>query len=280
MFCSRFNIYDVAILGDCFLLDGHSSQFSSIMFPPNLTLDKRDNLPQLIDQLGLKFGVEVGVSVGEFSHHLLKNSHLDILYGVDAWSTDEIETRSALKKVDKKQSKFDEHYEIAQKTLGIFGGRSKLIRALSWEGAKQFADGCLDFIYIDASHRFSGVALDLINWWPKLRVGGIFAGHDYWYRYRYEVVNAVNGFVTEMEQYLNVTPNDRHHPIYPPTWWLVKSPMSKTEFFAGLPECVAKLRDVQQHLAKRKIRIALPYNANAVVEVTNNAEAMVCEDVG
>jgi len=36
-----------------------------------------------------------------------------------------------------------------------------------------------DFIYVDARHDFKGVTLDLELYWPKLKVGGIIAGHDY-----------------------------------------------------------------------------------------------------
>lgn len=37
----------------------------------------------------------------------------------------------------------------------------------------------LDYIYVDARHDYCGVKEDLNNFWPKLRTGGIFAGHDY-----------------------------------------------------------------------------------------------------
>ena len=43
-----------------------------------------------------------------------------------------------------------------------------------------FADGSFDFIYVDARHDYRGVAVDIAEWWPKLRPGGIFAGHDYY----------------------------------------------------------------------------------------------------
>lgn len=32
---------------------------------------------------------------------------------------------------------------------------------------------------MDARHDYKGVAQDLCMWWPKLRRGGVMAGHDY-----------------------------------------------------------------------------------------------------
>ena len=61
----------------------------------------------------------------------------------------------------------------------------------SVEASKLFKDGSLDFIYIDASHSFVNVVFDLWAWYPKLRWGGLIAGHDYDFP---EVKAAVDGF--------------------------------------------------------------------------------------
>merc|ERR1712061_735008 len=45
--------------------------------------------------------------------------------------------------------------------------------------AQQFLDGSLDFVYLDARHDRQGVLEDLSAYWPKLRAGGVIAGHDY-----------------------------------------------------------------------------------------------------
>lgn len=49
----------------------------------------------------------------------------------------------------------------------------------SVRAAKLFADGCLDFVFLDAAHDFVNVTEDLHAWWPKIRPGGLLAGHDY-----------------------------------------------------------------------------------------------------
>lgn len=40
-------------------------------------------------------------------------------------------------------------------------------------------DGSVDLVYVDARHDYCGVLADVRGWWPKLRPGGIMAGHDY-----------------------------------------------------------------------------------------------------
>lgn len=53
------------------------------------------------------------------------------------------------------------------------------IRKSSIEASKQFEDLSLDFVFIDASHDYNSVKQDLECWYPKVKPGGWFAGHDY-----------------------------------------------------------------------------------------------------
>merc|ERR1711879_218314 len=52
-------------------------------------------------------------------------------------------------------------------------------RGNSTECARKFEDASLDFVYLDARHDRQSVLLDLQTYWPKIRIGGVFAGHDY-----------------------------------------------------------------------------------------------------
>jgi predicted O-methyltransferase YrrM len=52
-------------------------------------------------------------------------------------------------------------------------------RRTSAEAASELRDDSLDFVFVDAEHTHDAVTRDLAAWWPKVRPGGLLAGHDY-----------------------------------------------------------------------------------------------------
>ena len=48
----------------------------------------------------------------------------------------------------------------------------------SKDAANELADNSFDFVFVDADHSMKSVLADLDNYWPKVRSGGIIAGHD------------------------------------------------------------------------------------------------------
>ena len=53
-----------------------------------------------------------------------------------------------------------------------------LIEEPSQQGSFHFDDGSLDIVFIDAGHGYEDVCTDIKFWLPKIRKGGIIAGHD------------------------------------------------------------------------------------------------------
>ena len=70
-------------------------------------------------------------------------------------------------------------YQETLRRLRPYAGRVRVLRAFNHEAAWQFPERYFDFIYIDANHSYHAVRDDLTLWYPKLRPGGLFAGHDY-----------------------------------------------------------------------------------------------------
>jgi hypothetical protein len=125
-------------------------------------------------------GVEVGVLKGLVSFMLLREFPTLDLWGVDpylVWPKDVYQTK-CMGHWDQKQ--WDEVYEtVLAKAAEEFGDRFKLLRTVSLAASQSFEDGFFDFVFIDGNHGYEWVSSDIAAWWPKVRGGGLFAGHDY-----------------------------------------------------------------------------------------------------
>ncbi len=141
--------------------------------PIEIPNTNRETLARLFYLLGLTKGVELGVERGKYSEVLLRENPLLQLTCVDAWQA----YRGYRDHVD--NVKLQRFYEEAQQRLAPFAERTRFIREFSVDAAAQIPDRSLDFVYIDAAHDFANVAADLRAWSPKVRIGGIVAGHDY-----------------------------------------------------------------------------------------------------
>lgn len=88
----------------------------------------------------------------------------------------------------------------------------RTLRMPSVSAARLFADGCLDFVFIDADHSCEAVQADIAAWRPKLKAGGILAGHD-WNTYGsvQQAVTAMLGrnFTVEGNCWIHETGNQR-----------------------------------------------------------------------
>jgi hypothetical protein len=75
----------------------------------------------------------------------------------------------------------------------------------SWEAAALYEDASLDFCFIDANHTYDCVSRDIDAWLPKVKKGGIFAGHDYVEWPSFGVMRAVNERFQRFEVWPGVT---------------------------------------------------------------------------
>lgn len=77
------------------------------------------------------------------------------------------------------EDQFENLYETFLNNIEPVKHQIKPVKALSWDGADHYADESLDFIFIDAAHDYESVKKDINAWFPKLKNGGVIAGHDY-----------------------------------------------------------------------------------------------------
>lgn len=59
------------------------------------------------------------------------------------------------------------------------GGRVLKIKAPSLLAVTAIPDASLDLVYLDGNHAYDQIVADLEAWAPKVKPGGILAGHDY-----------------------------------------------------------------------------------------------------
>jgi len=70
-------------------------------------------------------------------------------------------------------------YSEFLKNIKPLNGIITPIKSTSLEAAKLVPDSSLDFCFIDASHDYDNVIADIKAWFPKVKLGGVIAGHDY-----------------------------------------------------------------------------------------------------
>jgi len=145
-------------------------------------------------------GAEVGVQYGVFSERIAEHYTGKILC-VDLWGNKPI-------------------YEECQQRLNK--PNFEMIRMPSLTAASMITDGILDFVYIDANHFYEHVKADIAAWYPKVRSGGIFAGHDYCVFKDIEVIPAVDEWAAANGYTINLTTEDFFEGNPFPTWWVVK----------------------------------------------------------
>jgi hypothetical protein len=136
----------------------------------------REDLPNLLNEAGLfGYGAEIGVLTGYLSANFLEKWKGEKLYMIDAWrifrnpyDPNNIGNKYPLGDLSET---FNRVYK--------YGSRATILRDFSLEASKIFKNEFFDFIYLDASHDYKSVCDDLDAWYPKIKAGGYFMGHDY-----------------------------------------------------------------------------------------------------
>ncbi len=145
-----------------------------------------------------KYCAEIGVFRGYFSKMILEKNPL-YLYLIDPFRVNEEKYKSGLT-----TSYSDREDWLLVKKRFQDDKRVVVLRDYSYDAVKTIKDEYFDFIYLDGSHLLKDVKRDLKEWFPKLKKGGIMAGHDYIEDEDFGVIEAVNNFsnITGMKMFL------------------------------------------------------------------------------
>ncbi len=135
-------------------------------------------------------GVELGVYEGGTSAALLKalpDLHLIMIDPWREWAPDSSYHRDP--KMGKKDNKqWAVHRAEAISAVDPYRERTQIIQATGDEACHMFGrrewlgsyrPDLLDFVFIDANHRYDEAKKDIQDWLPKIKPGGLLCGHDY-----------------------------------------------------------------------------------------------------
>lgn len=178
-------------------------------------LASRDELRNLLREWGLMgTAAEIGAAEGRFSREPAQWG-FRVIYLVDLWKHVPFDGVSML---NMPQDQHDSNFASVVRLTEEYPGTFQILRERSIDAAAQILDGSLDFVFIDATHEYKEVLADLRAWWPKLRTGGVCAGHDF-LNLEYGVNRAAREFAAEHQLSLGVIEPDR---IDNASFWTVK----------------------------------------------------------
>jgi len=134
---------------------------------------RRQWLVQLVQENQFTLGAEIGCNTGATTLRLLRFCPALTLYAVDHWEPIVEEGGGMAGRDGEKARRQFVH------NTHLFRDRLRVLRGGSLEMSEQMKDGILDFVFIDADHRYETVLADIRAWAPKVKQGGIICGHDY-----------------------------------------------------------------------------------------------------
>lgn len=183
-----------------------------------MKITRRNDFGKLLKSLGLTgSAIEIGVAEGFFSHHLL-DTWPGICYQVDPWMI--LDTPGFSPHGEATNPEQEARYQRIIDRSKRYHGRCLVMRATSEQAVSEFRNYFFDFIYIDAIHTYEAAQQDISMWYPKLKSGGILAGHDYldgiFHGQEYGVKRAVTEFASAHGLTVNVIAEEW------PSYWAMK----------------------------------------------------------
>lgn len=146
--------------------------------------------------------VELGVARGEFAKRVLERRNVGSYWGIDKWN-------------DERHGEGEFHHVLTTLT----DKRASILRCSFEEALARTVIQCqqFDVVYVDGyahTGQDDGKTLDL--WWPKVKDGGVFAGHDYDAAYPL-TVKAVDDFAAKNGLVVNTICEKPFN-----SWWVRK----------------------------------------------------------
>jgi len=138
-------------------------------------------------------GIEIGVSRGFHAWGILNDLDIEQLTLIDPYRRYPSKPPASCMRITTEE--LEAHFQEANNLLGPWSDEVVFIRQTSEHAAAKIQDESQDFVYVDGNHSYEFVKKDLELYWPKIKSGGLLAGHDYNY---WAVKKAANEFADSM----------------------------------------------------------------------------------
>ena len=140
------------------------------------SLNRREEFGQWLNDNGLLGeGAEIGCAFGGNAETILKTWKGQKLYFIDPW----IAQPQGVYKEKTAGINYEAWYENCV-SICKRDPRGVIIRKFSVDAANDIPDDSLVFAYLDANHDYEHASEDLDLWFPKVKMGGLLCGHDYY----------------------------------------------------------------------------------------------------
>lgn len=137
-------------------------------------LKSRYDFAEYCNQLNLTgWAVEIGSDRGYFAKRFVEKWHGHSFYCVDPY-----EDNLAGYNDDIRWPR-EPDMQLAIAALAPYHDKVRFIRLTSEKACTALSYMSPHFVYIDGNHDYEYVKQDIELWWPRLRDGGVLAGHDY-----------------------------------------------------------------------------------------------------
>ena len=164
----------------------------------------REEIPTYLKMFDLTDRIcELGVAQGENLKTMISHTFPNYVLAIDVWDEEVCPYYN--------QARHDEGYakvlKMCAKAEGWSGAKIDVIKGDHSILVDNYEDESFDYVYIDSSHLYEDTVRDIAKWWPKVKKGGILAGHDYNARNKaHGVIPAVDEFVEANNiKYFHVT---------------------------------------------------------------------------
>jgi len=182
-----------------------TANFENIHLQHLVSLTDREELLKHLPKQAIV--AEIGVNEGDFSEKIISICQPKKLVLIDVWAS----KRYHGGLFDKVKARFANL---------IHSQQIEIIRDLSFGAIAQCPDQYFDWVYLDTDHTYNTTRRELELLRPKMKSGGIIAGHDYimgnWNAgYRYGVVEAVREFCLKYNwEMIYLTHELNDHPSF------------------------------------------------------------------